>query len=686
MGTARASAAPDVGALVDRARSGDRSALDALVAEHLPLVYGVVGRALGATGARDDVDDVVQETMIRAVTALPSLDDASRFRSWLVAVAYRQVQEHQRGARRRPTPVDPTADGWADAPDLGADVAATAAAGVDLAAQCRALATAARWLDPAHRGVLGLWWQEACGELGRGDLARALGVGRNHAAVRVQRMRAQLEVARGVVAALDATPRCAGLQQVAAGWDGVASPLWRKRLDRHVRGCAGCSALTQQLAPSDRLVPVVGPLPVSAALAATGSWLTTGGPSAGGLAHGWLDWWHALEQQLRDGWGGIVARPVAAATAAAVVVGGGGAAVWVAVPHDPPAATAGAAPAAEGDPVPTAPVPAEPPVDGPVDGVVTADLYVAPDGSDENDGSYGRPFATLARAVAVVRPGQTIALRGGTYRPTAPVEITTDGAPGARITLGAYRDERPVLDLSAVPADTWPVVQRADRWTVQGLEVTGSRSHGWVCESCADGEFRELSLHDNTRSGMELRGAGTVGNRVVDSAFWDNRDPAGGGDVGIGLGVTAGSGEGNVVARNVFHGNADDGVDLAGFTSPVTLRDNESYRNGLRRAGDGAWHGNGGGFTLGGGDAPLAVAHVVEGNAAWGNGHHGFADGGNRGAIRLVGNSARDNGAAGFFLEAAAAVLRANTTSGNDVAAKLGDDVVATGNSWPDPA
>lgn len=684
MGTARAGVTPPVETLVDRARSGDRSALDALVAEHLPLVYGVVGRALGAAGARDDVDDVVQETMLRAVTALPTLDDPARFRSWLVAVAYRQVQDHHRRARRRPAPVDPTAGAWAGLPDAdpGADVAAAAAAGVDLAAQCRALATAARWLDPAHRGVLGLWWQEACGELGRGDLARALGVDRKHAAVRVQRMRAQLEVARGVVAALDAAPRCTGLQRVAAGWDGVASPLWRKRLDRHVRGCADCAGLRQHLAPSERLVPALGLLPVPALLARTGPWVAAEG--AGGDLHGWHEWWHALGHRLGDGWDALVAKPVAAVAATAVVVGGGGAAVWVAVPQDQPAATVEAAPAASAasadivDPAPT-----EPPAEGPVDGAVTADLYVAPGGSDEGDGSYGRPFATLAQAVAVVRPGQTIALRGGTYRVEEPVSITTDGAPGARITLSGYRDERAVLDLAGVPADAWPLVQEADRWTVQDLEIRGSRSHGYLCVSCAGGVFQRLRVHANTRSGLELRGAGTADNVVRDSAFYDNHDDSAGGDAGVGLGIKFGSGGGNVVERNRFYDNADDGVDLGEFASPVTLRANESFRNGVDRWGIAGWHGNGGGFTLGGGDAPPAVAHVVERNVAWGNGHHGFADGGNAGAIRLVGNTARDNGAAGFFLETAAAVLRDNATSGNDVAAKLGDGVDASGNSWP---
>jgi pectate disaccharide-lyase len=67
-------------------------------------------------------------------------------------------------------------------------------------------------------------------------------------------------------------------------------------------------------------------------------------------------------------------------------------------------------------------------------GVGRADFYVAPSGSDTFAGTLAKPFATLSKAVSVVKPGQTIALRGGTYRPTTPVTITTSGTATARIT------------------------------------------------------------------------------------------------------------------------------------------------------------------------------------------------------------------------------------------------------------
>jgi len=76
--------------LVIAAQRGDRAALDALLAQYLPLLYNIVGRALNGHA---DVDDVVQETMLRAVRSIRDVRDPAAFRSWLVAVAVRKIRE-----------------------------------------------------------------------------------------------------------------------------------------------------------------------------------------------------------------------------------------------------------------------------------------------------------------------------------------------------------------------------------------------------------------------------------------------------------------------------------------------------------------------------------------------------------------------------------------------------------------
>ncbi len=91
----------DPAALVNAARAGDPAAQDALVGAYLPLVYNIVGRALNGSV---DVDDVVQETMLRALGSLGDLRTPESFRSWLVAIAMNRVG---RTGRRVDTPRTP---------------------------------------------------------------------------------------------------------------------------------------------------------------------------------------------------------------------------------------------------------------------------------------------------------------------------------------------------------------------------------------------------------------------------------------------------------------------------------------------------------------------------------------------------------------------------------------------------
>ncbi|MFB8104895.1 MULTISPECIES: sigma-70 family RNA polymerase sigma factor [Streptomyces] len=237
----------DVTALVVAARDGDQGAGERLAALYLPLVYNVVGRALNG---HPDVDDVVQETMLRALSGLSSLRDPTRFRSWLVAIAMNQVRTRWSVLGHRPAALEE-----ADEPaDPAADFVDLTILRLELSGQRRETAEATRWLDDAERDVLSLWWLETTGELTRAELAEALGLSPQHAAVRVQRVKNQLDVGRAVVRALAAEPRCPILGDLVADWDGAPTPLWRKRIARHIRGCASCSAGASGLVPPEGLL------------------------------------------------------------------------------------------------------------------------------------------------------------------------------------------------------------------------------------------------------------------------------------------------------------------------------------------------------------------------------------------------------------------------------------------------
>ncbi|RAG82726.1 RNA polymerase subunit sigma-70 [Streptacidiphilus pinicola] len=262
--------------LVAAARSGREEALDELVAHSLPLVYNIVGRALSG---RVDVDDVVQETMLRVLRGLPDLRDDSAYRSWLAAITMNQIRRHIQSRTTASQSHEGALDELAAVADPGADFEDLTLTELGLSGQRRETVEATRWLDQDDRELLSLWWLVTAGHLTRAELAGALGLEPHHVTVRVSRMKAQLEVSRGVVRALAAQPRCVELARMVHLWDGVPGALWRKRLARHLRECPQCGALGADLVPPERLLVNLALVPLPAGYAA---WLLSR-IGAGGL-------------------------------------------------------------------------------------------------------------------------------------------------------------------------------------------------------------------------------------------------------------------------------------------------------------------------------------------------------------------------------------------------------------------
>jgi RNA polymerase sigma factor (sigma-70 family) len=250
---------PDA-ALVVAARAGDAQALDALVGAYLPLLYNIVGRALDAPA---DVDDVVQDVMLQMVRDLRQLRDPESFRSWLVAIAMRQVRGHWR--QRRSAPAATELDHGSIA-DPGADFVDLTIAALGLSDQRKEVAQATRWLEADDRQILALWWLEAAGQLTRAEMSAALKSTPAQAAVVVHRMKTRLGAARMVVRAIVARPRCVELDAVCRSWDGRPNGLWRKRIARHVRECPTCSALQLDMVPAENLLAGLALVPVPIAL------------------------------------------------------------------------------------------------------------------------------------------------------------------------------------------------------------------------------------------------------------------------------------------------------------------------------------------------------------------------------------------------------------------------------------
>jgi RNA polymerase sigma-70 factor (ECF subfamily) len=88
--------------LVRRWKGGEQRAATMLVERHA----GAVARFVASIDERADVDDVVQDTFVRAFGAMDGFRGESAFRTWLFTIARRLVLDARRAARRRGTQVE----------------------------------------------------------------------------------------------------------------------------------------------------------------------------------------------------------------------------------------------------------------------------------------------------------------------------------------------------------------------------------------------------------------------------------------------------------------------------------------------------------------------------------------------------------------------------------------------------
>jgi RNA polymerase sigma factor (sigma-70 family) len=177
---------------------------------------------------REDAADLVQEVYLKALRALPGLDDTERVRPWLFAIARNVALDHHRRARRRPVAQDdefpesavadddPTPEDLVELRELAVTVQTGVGRLAPLDATLIAMVT-----------VLGFT---------PSDISTALGMSHTAAKVAVHRARRRLRLAMELEGTAGTKGRsgCDDFRSLASEGDLVAAAI-------HARGCGVCA-------------------------------------------------------------------------------------------------------------------------------------------------------------------------------------------------------------------------------------------------------------------------------------------------------------------------------------------------------------------------------------------------------------------------------------------------------------
>lgn len=93
-------------ALIDRWKAGDPRAATTLVERHADAL----ARFAVSSGERSEIEELVQDTFVRAFSSIDSFRGESTFRTWLFTIERRLMLDRRRSERRQRTtvPVEPS--------------------------------------------------------------------------------------------------------------------------------------------------------------------------------------------------------------------------------------------------------------------------------------------------------------------------------------------------------------------------------------------------------------------------------------------------------------------------------------------------------------------------------------------------------------------------------------------------
>jgi len=296
-----------------------------------------------------------------------------------------------------------------------------------------------------------------------------------------------------------------------------------------------------------------------------------------------------------------------------------------------------------------------------------ATYYIAPTGNDSNVGAISSPWATLNKAWTVIKAGDTVYLRGGTYAFNAQQRLTgKNGASGTPINIWAYPNETPILSKSGSYPATFGIFFTGNYFHWKGIEIAGYTqpsesvlSYAIRVENSSYNTFENLKVHGNG-CGMTIVNNGytlhSTGNLVLNCDFYENQDPLTTGDPygnsdGLSIAWITHPEDINTVKGCRFWWNSDDGIDMFSNDGQVVIENCQSFYNGyipktFTTAGDGIGYKFGNNLT----DLRNSLKRVAKNCISVKNRTKGYSTNGIYGQIELDNCTAYLNGSIGVHL------------------------------------
>lgn len=196
-------------------------------------------------------------------------------------------------------------------------------------------------------------------------------------------------------------------------------------------------------------------------------------------------------------------------------------------------------------------------------------------------------------------------------------------------------------------------------WHFYGLTIKGAGDNGMyvsgknnIIENCIFVGNRDSGLQiAREKSSLSNMSDWPSNNLILNCTSYNNADKTGENADGFACKLTAGNG--NVFDGCISYSNSDDGWDLyakeaTGSIGVVTIKNCVAFNNGKLTTGTSYGNGDMNSFKLGGSNGKVPTAHIVSNCIAFANGHDGFTDNGNGGALSLTNCNSYNNAKVNF--------------------------------------